>query len=152
MTRGAAAHPGGGFAQAPGVSAEPRRGGAPSRGGRILPALTLLLTAGLLLWAHWLARDGSTHGLTPIFFFLFASHDTAALECALLIGLAAALVSKRYRVRPLLRWLGSNPGWVAAGSLALLSCGAWMVYLHSPLSMDEYAPYFQSRVFAAGHL
>jgi hypothetical protein len=124
---------------------------APS-GRRPLVLVTVLLTAALLCWTYVLSLDGSTHGLTPIFFFLFTVADRAGFECALLIALAAALVPGRYRATAGLQWLGSNPGWVAAASVVVLSGGAWMVYLHTPLSMDEYSAFFQSRVFAAGHI
>jgi hypothetical protein len=123
-----------------------------SRGGRSLFLFTVLVTAALVLWTHAWAHGSSTYGLTPIFFFLFVVGDYAALKCALAIGLAAAVVPNRFRTSALLQWLGWHPGWAAAGSVVMLSCGAWMVYLHSPLSMDEYAPFFQSQVFAAGHL
>ncbi len=50
------------------------------------------------------------------------------------------------------RWAGEHPLLIAAISFIVLCCGALGVYHNHPLSMDEYAAYFQSRVFAAGHL
>ncbi|MDP9011914.1 MAG: hypothetical protein M3O41_04490 [Pseudomonadota bacterium] len=123
-----------------------------SAGRPTLTFITVAVTAALLLWAHALVHDGGNHGLTPIFSYLFAVEDAAALKGALWIALAAALISKRLQARALLRWIGGNPGWVAVAALGLLSCGAWIVYRHAPLSMDEYSAVFQSRVFAAGHL
>ena len=41
---------------------------------------------------------------------------------------------------------------IAVISAAVLAAGTVIVYHDHPLSMDEYAGYFQSRVFAAGHL
>src|SRR5262249_24575095 len=44
------------------------------------------------------------------------------------------------------------PELFAAGAFALLATGASFVYHRHPLSMDEYAPYFQSEAFASGHI
>jgi len=123
-----------------------------SPGARILFFGSALLTAGILLWANHLRWSGGTHGLTPIFFILFAAGDYAGSNCGLLILLVAACVQTKYSFRPLLRWFGEHPGRVASISVLVLCCGAWGVYRRSPLSMDEYSPVFQSRIFAAGHL
>jgi len=125
---------------------------AASPGRRILLAVTGLLTAALLTWTHAWSLGTGTHGLAPIFFWLFAVGDDAGFQCALLVILAAALLPSRYPTKPLLQWIGRHPGWIAAASAAILSCGTWAVYLNSPLSMDEYAAFFQSQVFAAGHI
>ena len=125
---------------------------APSPGRRTLLVLTALLSAAFLAWTHEWSLDAGTHGLAPIFFWLFTVGDQSGLKCALIIVLAAALFPSRYSARPLLQWIGQHPSWIAAASAAILSCGTWAVYLNSPLSMDEYAAFFQSKVFAAGHI
>jgi hypothetical protein len=122
------------------------------QGRRTLLVVTGLLTAALGVGTYGLSLGGGTHGLSPIFFSLFVVGDYAGFECALIIVLAAALVPGRYPTGPLLQWIGRNPGCVAAASAVILSCGAWTVYLNSPLSMDEYAAFFQSQIFAAGHI
>jgi hypothetical protein len=127
------------------------------RGNRLALA-TALVTASLLLWAHLLAAGTDTHGLSPIFFYLFTVSDANSLKWALGIIVAAALLSRlgtshlESRLAALLQWIGRHPLWVAAGSAVLLSWGAWSVYLHWPLSMDEYAAVFQSKLFASGHV
>lgn len=123
-----------------------------SPGARILFLGSAVVTVVILLWANQLSRSGSAAGLTPIFGFLFAVGDYGGSNCALLILLAAAFVPGGYSLRPLLQWFGRHPGLVATASVAILSCGAWVVYRRSPLSMDEYSPIFQSRAFAAGHV
>jgi hypothetical protein len=123
-----------------------------SSGARLLFLGSAIITVAILLLAHHLSRSGAAAGLTTIFSYLFAIGDFAGSKCALLILLAAAFVPGRYSGRPLLQWVGQHPGWVAAASVVVLSCGAWAVYRVSPLCMDEYAALFQSEVFAAGHL
>src|SRR6185437_6431029 len=50
------------------------------------------------------------------------------------------------------RWSGEHPGVIALASGILMAAGALGVYRNHPLSMDEYAAYFQSQAFASGHL
>jgi hypothetical protein len=70
----------------------------------------------------------------------------------LLILVAAVFVPSSLRFKRILRWMGEHPLWIAGATAAVLCLGAWFVYENLPLSADEYAPYFQSQVFAAGHL
>jgi hypothetical protein len=113
---------------------------------------TVLSTAAILCWSRGF---GSTHGATrlaPIFVYLFTALDYPATVCALLIALAAACVPWRYSFRPLLCWIGDHV-WLVTGVVCVVLCiGAHSFYLDRPLIQDEYAPYFQSEVFAAGHL
>jgi hypothetical protein len=48
-------------------------------------------------------------------------------------------------------FLGRHPYVIALASAALTACGAVLVYQNYPLSMDEYAAVFQSKIFASGH-
>src|SRR6185503_16072528 len=52
----------------------------------------------------------------------------------------------------LLRWVGEHPGWIALVSFVAMTAGSLAVYHDHPLSMDEYAAFFQSQIFASGHL
>jgi hypothetical protein len=63
---------------------------------------------------------------------------------------AAALVPAWQGIRPLLRAIGSHPILLATATTVVLGLGARFVYMSHPLSMDEYAPYFQSQIFAGG--
>ena len=90
--------------------------------------------------------------LAPIFRTLFADGDSPATWLVLFILLAAALAPARFSLRPLLHWLGLHPRRVAFCTALLLSACALLVYQNARLSMDEYAQYFQSQVFAAGHV
>jgi len=49
-------------------------------------------------------------------------------------------------------WIGGHPGLVAAATALALAAGSRFVYHAHPLSMDEYALVFQSRIFAEGRL
>lgn len=123
-----------------------------SPAARTLFVMSAAVTAAILLWAHRLLLSGSLDGLSPIFFDLFAALDYPASMAALVILLGAIFVPARAPLRPLLRWIGTHPGWLAAGSVAVLSLGTLLVYRDHPLAMDEYVQLFQSQVFAAGHL
>jgi hypothetical protein len=123
-----------------------------STGPRILFLLGAVVTITILQWIHQMRVSGETHGLTTIFFFLFAYGDYGATICALLILIVAILAPIGSPARSMFLWAGEHPMLVATLSLVLLVCGALGVYHNHPLSMDEYAVYFQSQVFAAGHL
>jgi hypothetical protein len=123
-----------------------------SAGARILFLLSAAATVAILLWMHDLRLSGAVQGLTPIFYFLFAYQDYWPTVVALLILLMAAVLPARAPARGLLRWVGEHPVTIASASMVVLCVGALAVYHNHPLSMDEYAAYFQSRVFAAGHL
>ena len=66
--------------------------------------------------------------------------------------LAMALAARAGRpVSPIERF-GSHPWWMALAALILTAILAVPIYQEHPLAMDEYAVYFQSQIFAAGHL
>jgi hypothetical protein len=109
------------------------------------------ITIGVVLLANNLPA-AANEGLTPIFRRLFSIDDSQGAECALLILLIAACTPVRFSIRPFLRWIGLHPVSIALAITAFLGIGSWLVYQNSRLSMDEYAQFFQSQVFAAGHL
>ncbi len=121
-------------------------------GPRILFLAGAAVTVALLLWIHQLRLGGNLPGMTRIFFVEFAYQDYRAATCELLILVAAVFIAAKMPVRTLLRVVGERPVMVAAISAVVLCAGAVAVYHDHPLSMDEYAAYFQSQVFAAGHL
>ena len=121
-------------------------------GPRILFLAGAIVTTVILLWMYQMRLSGQLSGLTPIFFDLFAFGDYGATVCMLLILVLAVFIPVQSPARGILRWAGEHPVIIAAISLIVLCAGALAVYHNHPLSMDEYAAYFQSRVFAAGHL
>ena len=122
-----------------------------SPAARALFFVCAAVSVAILLWAHYLGLHG-TSGLTMIFFVLFATFDYSAAGGALIILIAAALIARPSWLRPVARWVGDHPVVVAACCAAILAAGTLIVYRNHPLSMDEYAPFFQAQVFASGHL
>ena len=122
------------------------------RGTYVLVLAGLIVTAAILFWTRQLQIHDEGHGLAPIFFFLFAHKDYSGAVCVILVLLGAIFVSPFLPARAILRWAGAHPIAISEVSALLLSAGTLVVYHNHPLSMDEYAAYFQSRVFAAGHL
>jgi hypothetical protein len=121
-------------------------------GPRTLFLISAVVATAILLWTHQLRLSGAPHGLAPIFFVLFAYNDYPGALCALLI-LVVALLGYRHRsARRIVQWAGDQPLAIAAITALLLALGTLVIYHNHPLSMDEYAAYFQSRVFAAGRL
>jgi hypothetical protein len=108
---------------------------------------SVAVTLGIVFWIQDLRHDG----LSAIFFVLFTRFDRLAAMCAVLILVAAAFVSAG-SVSALPRWIGAHPRPVAIGTGLLLCAGSLLVYENHPLSMDEYAQFFQSQVFAHGRL
>jgi hypothetical protein len=125
---------------------------ARSRRVRALFLATALVTAALILWIHYLRSWGGTHGLSPIFFALFSYFDSRATMWLLGTLVILLLVPSWSGARSVLRWFGEHPLLVAIASTVVMCAGALLVYRAHPLSMDEYAPVFQSQAFAAGHL
>ncbi|MEJ0038798.1 MAG: hypothetical protein WDO68_22440 [Gammaproteobacteria bacterium] len=119
---------------------------------RVLLIAGALLTAVCVLWIQQLRLSGSPYALAPIFFVLFSFFDYGAAMLALGILLVAMFVPQWNGFNRLLRWMGERPYPIAAAVAVLLSVGALVIYHNQPLSMDEYAPVFQSQAFASGRL
>jgi hypothetical protein len=123
-----------------------------SLGTRILFLTGAIVTAAVLWWMQHLRLGGTIPGLTVIFYRLFAFDDYGATVCELLILTVAVLVAARIPAKTVLRSAGEHPRIIALACALILAAGALFVYHDHPLSMDEYAAYFQSQIFAAGHL
>jgi hypothetical protein len=124
----------------------------PSAGPRTLFLVGAIVTTAILLWTHEMGVSGNLHGLATIFFVLFADNDYPGTVCALLILVGALLGSRYLPARRLVHWAGDQPLVMAVISALLLALGTLVIYHNHPLSMDEYAASFQSRIFAAGQL
>ena len=121
-------------------------------GPRVLFLLSATVTAAVLLWTYEMRLAGNVHGLSNSFFVLFAGYDYPGAACALFI-LTAGLLGTRYLpARRFVHWSGDQPIVIAIITASLLALGTLVIYHNHPLAMDEYAAYFQSRVFAAGRL
>lgn len=125
---------------------------APSAGPRTLFLVGAIVTIAILLWTHLLRQSGDMHGLAVIFFVLFADNDYPGTVCALLILVGALFGSRYLPARRFVHWAGDQPLVIAIITALLLALGTLGIYHNHPLSMDEYAAYFQSRIFAAGRL
>ena len=121
-------------------------------GPRTLFLIGAMVTIAILLWTHQMRLSAAPHGLAPIFFVLFAYNDYPGALCALLILVVALFGSRYLPARRIAHWAGNRPLAIAAITLLLLALGTLVIYRNHPLSMDEYAAYFQSRVFTAGQL
>lgn len=119
---------------------------------RLLLVAGAVMAAGCVLWTQQLRLGGNTGGLAPIFFVLFAYFDSGAAKLSLAILLLALFVPRWNNIGRLLHWLGAHPLSIGLSVAVLLSLGTLFVYGNHPLAMDEFAPLFQSQVFAAGKL
>ena len=93
----------------------------------------------------------SSLGFSPIFRFLLAPDANTAWLAAAIVP-AAVLWQRPAPILRIVEFLGERPRWVALCCVLLFSVGAITLYHDYPLSMDEYAAVFQSKIFAAGHL
>ncbi len=123
-----------------------------SAGPRILFLVSAMVTTAILLWTHQWRTATTGMACQTIFFVLFAYNDFPGTVCALLILVGAFFGSRYLPVRRVVQWAGDHPLVIAAIAALLCALGTLVIYHNHPLSMDEYAAYFQSRAFAAGHL
>ena len=106
-----------------------------------------LSLAYLYLLAHgWLA----SRGFSSIFRFLLWGHDRRAAAVGLLVCLAALAWRRPTAALRLVDAVAAHPVRAIAAAAAVMAAGALVVYHAYPLSMDEYAAVFQSKIFAAG--
>jgi hypothetical protein len=98
------------------------------------------------LGAWRLPRDGT-------FLMLFWRQDVPASVLVLAIVLCAVYcVDKGGRMASFFNWAAFHSKWLALAAFFTCAFGAWFVYHHQPLSMDEYSAVAQSQIFASGHL
>ncbi len=119
---------------------------------RPLLVASLALVAGALLLA-WRERPHVASYRGDAFRLLFARDEPAGAALLLATLLVAPFLA--WLLGPALalpQWLARHRRTVAVTATVLLAAGAVVVYRARPLAMDEYAPWFQARVFAAGHL
>jgi hypothetical protein len=89
---------------------------------------------------------------TDAYGFLLREIDFQACLLALALLLAAPFRPAQQAGIAVAAWCGRHPYALAALTAAALALGAQLVYHAHPLSVDEFAPYFQSRIYAHGEL
>ncbi|HEY4769784.1 MAG TPA: hypothetical protein VIH51_04140, partial [Myxococcales bacterium] len=88
-----------------------------------------------------------------VFEYLFFRNEPQAAWLAIAIVLASAALARWGRVPgSVVSRLAADPRAFVAGVTLVLAAAALLVYRAHPLSMDEYTPLFQARVFARGRL
>ena len=121
---------------------------------RALIVLSLLITAFCALFVYGLNYDliFSKLGWFNFFWYWFERFEFDAVLLLAAVLIALLFCPGVERVEGVAAWIARRPWLVAILVTALLSVGTLMVYKNHPLCMDEYADWFQSRVFAAGSL
>ncbi|OLC74436.1 MAG: hypothetical protein AUH83_09805 [Deltaproteobacteria bacterium 13_1_40CM_4_68_19] len=104
-----------------------------------------------------LARSLISPGMArpPAFTYLFLRDEPPAawLSCLLIVAAASlGTACRRVSDRLFVSALARDPRAFIVCATAALAASALLVYRAHPLSMDEYAPLFQARVFARGSL
>jgi hypothetical protein len=92
----------------------------------------------------------SSDHFSPIFRDLLTRYDLHAAWLALVICISAGFWRRPAPLLRLVDFIGRYPTGVALATAAALGVGALVIYHDYPLSMDEYAAVFQSKVFASG--
>jgi hypothetical protein len=119
--------------------------------GRDVRLTGLALCAACVVYFYLLDRImfSSAH-FSPIFRDLLTKYDRQAAWLAFLIGVSATLWRRPAPILRLVDCIGQHPIGIALTSVAALAICACGVSHDYPLSMDEYASFFQSKVFASG--
>ena len=86
------------------------------------------------------------------FYQLMATMDWVGAWWGLLFLVVAFLMARRRQIDSLAAWLGRNVLLVTVGVVAGLAAMSVVAHHAYPFTMDEFAPFFQSQVFARGHL
>ncbi len=137
-----------------GTGAPPDR--LPSGSLPALDAAVVLATVGVAALTLLLAKASGWNGQgrPSAFEYLFLRNEPAAAWLTCLVIVVAVLASRAQRVpdRPFVAQLARKPLPFIACVTIVLAASAVLVYRGHALSMDEYAPLFQARVFARGRL
>jgi hypothetical protein len=94
----------------------------------------------------------SSANLSVIFNLLLTVQDMQTAWIAVAICFVASVWNRPAPATRLVALLSEHPLMVALWSAVLIALGSIFVYRSYPVSMDEYAAVFQSKVFASGRL
>lgn len=109
----------------------------------------LLVCEAFILWI----LNAKSAGAQPmrIYFELIRRMDGPALPVFAFVGAFAIWIAVRQpRIGEIARWAGDHALLLGTCAFVGYGAGALLVFQGHPLSMDEYAPLFQSKAFAAG--
>ncbi len=117
-------------------------------------ALSVLLGSSITLGYYYMLDHASfvSRGFSPIFQFLIWEFDRRAAAVGVLVCLAALVWRRPAAALRLVDVVAAHPFAAITSAAAVLAAGALVVYHGYPLSMDEYAAVFQSKIFATGAL
>jgi hypothetical protein len=94
----------------------------------------------------------SSAHFSAIFRLLLTAYDVQTAWLALVICCLATLWRCPAPILKIVDFFGRHPYIIALAAVAMTALGAVIVYRDYPLSMDEYAAVFQSKIFASGRL
>jgi len=119
--------------------------------GRDVRATAVALCAACVVYFYLLDRFVfSSAYFSPIFRDLLTRYDVHAAWLALLICISAGFWRRPAPILRLVDFIGRHPIGIALAAVAGLAVAALLIYHDYPVSMDEYAAIFQSKVFASG--
>jgi hypothetical protein len=88
----------------------------------------------------------------PIFRFLLIGYDAQTAWLSVAVCFLAVAWKGTASILYLIDWTARKPVWIAAASTVAIALASTFVYHDYPFSMDEYAAFFQAKIFAAGQL
>jgi hypothetical protein len=124
-----------------------------SREARRLAEISLAITVAIgVMLAFRRAGLQNPYAGVSIYSHLLLFQDYYAVAPYAIVAALALLAPVRELGLRAAAWVGRHPGVVAVATTLMLAAGSRFVYHAHPLSMDEFALVFQSRVFAEGQL
>jgi hypothetical protein len=94
----------------------------------------------------------SSAHFSPIFRQLLTVYDAKAAWLAAIVCVLAAIWNRPDPIIKVVEFLGQHPFAISIAATVVYGLGTVVVYHDYPLSMDEYAAVFQSKIFASGQV
>jgi hypothetical protein len=110
------------------------------------------ISLGILWWANAISYQYHGPALSGSYYYLFSVFDQTAASGLLVILIVAVFIARPGWLHGVVTGVSEHVNVIASLTVVALSAACIFVYDNHPLSMDEYSAYFQSHVFAAGHL
>ena len=118
----------------------------------VAPSLALCIVAVAVAWIVGRTVDLATG---DILYYFYNVHDTPAALAFFAVLAGVLFLFRRLPLDTVLATLRQAARWrypLAAAVVAVLAAGTLIVYRNQPLSMDEYVPMFQAKLFSQGRL